>query len=421
MTTCEVNKPSDLFPAHLFTSHEREEALRNNIVLDWYFGHKEILEGITTPELASFVDELRELSEEDVARAAEKARKKSLLMTSIFLSGRCDANCEICYTDRRVRETDLSIEEMKQVIKQTKELGNKTIYIPGEGEPFLDKGLFSLLEFAKELDQQVVIFTDGLLLSDEAQCQRILGRTLDELFEAIREYPIYLYVKYWHSNRERFSTMMGVSPRQLQTARITLRGGQTIDIPQGLLRLIEIAPEKAGIETAVHSLNFDDVFQNLMPFVKQYGPKWYLEPIIHSGRYSGRHDYDLTPEQHLKVSPYLTKQQCKRTGFSTVLMATGHLSYCPSFVTNLSVKGASALNEFSIRGDNPNEIRDLCSMLHSNEFIVKARYAAFTHFCLCDHLARKIEEGTTWEHLTETLSATSEATRSKAPLLSLTI
>jgi organic radical activating enzyme len=418
MTTCEASATSALFPAHLFTPDEREEVLRNNMVLDWHFGQRKILEGITVPELASFVEQLRGMSHEEVEHSAARARLKSVLMTSIFLSGKCDAQCAICYTDRTIRSTDLSIEEIKQVIRQTKGLGNKTIYIPGEGEPFLDKGLFSLLDLARELDQQVVIFTDGLLLSDEAHCQRMLGRTLDEVFEAIRNSPVYLYVKYWHSNRQRFAEMMRISPQQIKTERVTLNGGQSIDVPTGILRLIEVAPEKAGIETAVHSVNFDDVFQNLMPFVKQYQPKWYLEPIIHSGRYAGRHEYDLTSEQHLKISPYLTKQQCKRTGFSTVLMATGHLSYCPSFVTNLSVTDKNALNELSIRSAGPERIRDLFSMLHSNEFIVRARYAAYTHSCLCDYFARKMEDAQ-WQDLPQILMSSEEA-REKAPSLSLT-
>ncbi|MBS1790495.1 MAG: hypothetical protein JST85_22430 [Acidobacteria bacterium] len=382
-----------LFPEHVFNPEDREESILSNITIDWYYGHRDILEKIQIPKYAALVRELKNAPMEEIKHRAEKARQKSVLMTALFLTGKCDADCSICYTDRRYKPTDLNLGEIEEIINQTARLGNKTIYIPGEGEPFLDRNIFEIIEFATRLGQNVVIFTDGLLISDEERFKKQCGFELEEFFELVKRSPLYLYVKYWHSNRVQAAKMMGIPPERLRTETVILQNGNKIDVPKGLLNLIKIAPEKAGIETAVHKPNFDDVFEHIMPFVKDFGIRWYLEPIIHSGRYFGRHEYDLTTEQHLKISPYLTKQQCKRTGFSTVITATGHLTFCPSFLTHLSVENADSLKELSVRQDGQEGIRDIFNIMHSNKFLVESRYAAYSRNCLCEYIANKSEVG----------------------------
>jgi len=222
MHTCEVSNPFSLFPAHLFNADEREETLLNNIVIDWCSGHKEILEKIQHPKYASFVQQLGALTSDELDSSFEKAKRKSVLMTSVFLSGKCDANCEICYTDRRSRPSDLNLDQIKQIVVQMKELGSKTLYIPGEGEPFIDKGISDLIKFAAQLGQNVVIFTDGLIISDEARFKQLWGFPLEEFYNTVKQYPVYLYVKYWHSNRNIFSEMMGIPSQQLHTERLVL-------------------------------------------------------------------------------------------------------------------------------------------------------------------------------------------------------
>jgi hypothetical protein len=159
------------------------------------------------------------------------------------------------------------------------------------------------------------------------------------------------------------------------------------------LRLYKVAPEKIGIETAIHSLNYKDVIQQIMPFVNEFGIKWYLEPIIHSGRYFGRHEYDLTPEQYIQILPHLTKQQCKRTGFSATITTSGHLSFCPSFVSRLMIKDKEALKSICII-DSDNKIKDIFELLHTNDFMVETRYKSFSHSCLCELFSEQKENDT---------------------------
>lgn len=390
------NTNPSLFPAHVFSENEKNEVLLNNILIDWYFGHHDILNSVVYPPIAvAMVKELQNLSEKEIHPRFEEAKRKSLLMTALFVSGRCDADCEICYTDRNLRPDDITWEEKRELLLQVIELGNKTIYIPGEGEPFLDDHFFDLIHFAQEHNQNIVIFTNGILISDEHLFNKRWnerGYFLDKFFETVRDSSVYLYVKYWHSNKNKFCEMMRIPPDKLKTEPIKLTNGSIIDVPVGLLRLIKTDGEKVGIETAVHSLNYDDVLKNIMPFVNELGIKWYLEPIIHSGRYFGRHCYDLTSTQYDEILPFLTNQQCKRTGFSTVVLSSGHLSFCPSFVTNLSVSDMRALKELNIRNHGKDgRLGDIFNLLHTNRFLVESRYAAFSHPCLCEYFARQAE------------------------------
>jgi organic radical activating enzyme len=390
-----------LFPAHVFSERERLDALLNNIVIDWQFGHGELLrkQRWHQPEAHALVDRLSSASEADVATWAEKARSQSLLMTALFLSGGCDADCEICYTARQSSKRDLSWAEIQNVVDQVIALGNRTIYIPGEGEPFKDKKIFDLIDYCAARAQNVVIFTNGILLSDDQSFRKTCGFPLAEFLQIVRTKPVFLYVKYWHSDKNRFANMMRIAPELLNTRKRRLANGSVIDVPQVIDDLLEVAPDRVGIETAVHSLNFDDILSHMTRLVQETGLKWYLEPILHAGRYFQRHDYDLTPEQWRTIGPYLSKQQCKRTGFSTTILGKGHLSYCPSFVTNHSFMSIpSILDGLNIRvSEEKGKIKDLFTLLHTNEFLVRARYAAYSCECLCERVASRLEAGLSWE------------------------
>lgn len=380
-----------LFSSHAFTEKEKERVFLNNVVIDWFEGNQSLLRSVKLPGKAvDLIKELEKKGNAEIKALVDHRKNESLLMTTIFLSGKCDANCEICYTDRKASSVSMNWVQLKEIIIQVSKLGNKTIYIPGEGEPFLDNNIFDIIKLAKEYNQNIVIFTDGLLLSDERRVKQKWGMTLEELDRIITDSPVYLYFKYWHTEKNMFATMMRIHPDKYKTESVSLDNGKTVDVPSALLRLYKIAPEKIGIETAIHSLNYNDVLSQTLPFVREFGIKWYLEPIIHSGRYFSRHEYDLTPEQYVQILPYLTKQQCKRTGFSATITTSGHLSFCPSFVSKLMINDPQRLNDISVIDKN-NNVRDIFSMLHTSDFIVESRYNSFSHSCLCEYYANQKE------------------------------
>lgn len=97
-----------------------------------------------------------------------------LLELRIHVAEECNLECVYCLSnapfvsaERKNKKTKLSLNEIKNNIKQAKELGIKVVSITGSGEPLLYKNLKELIEFIKSLDLGVVLFTNGLLLTKE--------------------------------------------------------------------------------------------------------------------------------------------------------------------------------------------------------------------------------------------------------------
>jgi len=102
-------------------------------------------------------------------------RIKSLLgkgpkvrMLYLEVTHRCNARCITCYTKAgKEKEDVLTLDEKKSVVRQAKELGARVISLSGSGEPLLYPHLFDLIDFIRQLDMLVVIFTNGTVLDEK--------------------------------------------------------------------------------------------------------------------------------------------------------------------------------------------------------------------------------------------------------------
>ena len=98
-----------------------------------------------------------------------------LLELRIHVIESCNLRCIYCLSSapfvneqgNNGNEIKLSLEDIKNNIKQAKELGIKTVSITGSGEPLLYKNLRELIKFIKRLDLEVVLFTNSLLLNKD--------------------------------------------------------------------------------------------------------------------------------------------------------------------------------------------------------------------------------------------------------------
>jgi len=87
---------------------------------------------------------------------------------TLQVTARCQLNCFHC-SAARYRAPDreeLSTEELKSVIRQSEELGVYNIVLTG-GEPLLHPDLFELIEYVDRDRAQPLMFTNGLLITDE--------------------------------------------------------------------------------------------------------------------------------------------------------------------------------------------------------------------------------------------------------------
>ena len=86
---------------------------------------------------------------------------------------RCNLRCKMCsmydqmeFLKSQGKQVEIEKDTFRKVIKESKELGAKAILFIG-GEPFLNKDLFELIEYARTLGLGTVIVTNGVLLHEE--------------------------------------------------------------------------------------------------------------------------------------------------------------------------------------------------------------------------------------------------------------
>ena len=93
-----------------------------------------------------------------------KRRKNySPLVALLFLTSRCNLNCNYCFAEHRGEFEDLSVEQWKGIIDELKQRGTKLVFLMG-GEPLLYKGVEEIIEYTKEKGIQCHLTTNGVLI-----------------------------------------------------------------------------------------------------------------------------------------------------------------------------------------------------------------------------------------------------------------
>ncbi len=102
----------------------------------------------------------------------ESAQKENkMLLIDMETSNICNLNCQYCFRDiygtKEALAKELSLTQRLRLIKEAKGLGCETVKITGAGEPFADKNVWPMIEYANSLKMWVLIFTNGSLLDKE--------------------------------------------------------------------------------------------------------------------------------------------------------------------------------------------------------------------------------------------------------------
>lgn len=376
----------NLFEAQSFSEELENEVIRNNMTIDYYFGHIDILNEFVNrkPEFQKHLNDLSLLSYESLERLVKKVKNKSLLMTVIMLTGACNANCTICYTDRKLKPNELSFSEIKAIIDQTYDLGSRLIYIPGEGEPTLDRNLWKVLEYARVKGINVILFTNGILLSNDIEAKNRWQMSAEEIVKKLVEYPVSIYHKFWSTNPKLVVEMMNIDEKIYEYVNFSVKG-RTINIPKGLFLLLKTFPkERVGIEVVVEKRNLNEIIDVIIPFVIESGVKSYIEPLLHAGRCFGVFDFDpeISKEEWEKLEPWLSRQNCRRVGYKIVIHNNGYLSYGMA-LTLTQIAAPFETEKFNIRNLDGG-LKDLFKILHTNPYLVSGRYKI--NGCICEEV-----------------------------------
>ena len=156
-----------------------------------------------------------------------KLRAKRLYLE---VTHRCNLCCIACCTMAGSEKPDtLTIEERRSVVLQAKEMGVQVVSLSGSGEPLLYKDLFSLVDFIRQLDMQVVMFTNGTLID---------ARTAD--FLITREMVVYFQLP--ALARQIVDRMTGKKNTHVWVEHTYQCDGarRTVTIPAGLKHLLDV-------------------------------------------------------------------------------------------------------------------------------------------------------------------------------------
>ncbi len=176
-------------------------------------------------------------------------------MMSIAINDECNVNCTHCSFFSGVEEkgrTTLTLKQMKNVIRQAQELGVSMFNFVG-GEPLMREDLAEIIASVDKNLATTILFTNGLLLKQEAQKLRKAG--LDSVYVSIDSSdPV---------KHDRFRGHKGLFEEAMTGIREAKKRGFTVGIsccltPQSFLegeleRMVELAKREG-----VHEVLFFD-------------------------------------------------------------------------------------------------------------------------------------------------------------------
>ena len=100
----------------------------------------------------------------------------------LSLTDACNLGCKFCWrlAKKNRASNELNITEIKNVLKDCKKLGVKTIDCTGGGEPFFRKDIFNVLKLVKDYVVEATLTTNGTLLT-EADAKKLIDLKLDDI------------------------------------------------------------------------------------------------------------------------------------------------------------------------------------------------------------------------------------------------
>ncbi|MDH2429189.1 hypothetical protein [Sphaerisporangium sp. TRM90804] len=349
-------------------------ATAGNIAADYANGFQDVVSGFLSgrPSWRAYHDSLRNASQPELEELAASRRSESLAFLVLMLTGVCNADCGICFTDRKRKPNELTVPERDDLLAQAAALGAQYVYVPGEGEPTLDKGWWNFLETCGELDLPAVVFTNGMIFGDEDLCRRTWGMTPLEAAKKIADYPVYLYSKYWTPDSRLSARLLNVQERRQPYGQV-----DGVPVPLGLQTLMEYVPrDRVGIEVCVERRNADDVIQTIVPFAERHGLATLVEMMQHNGRTFQDPSYDMTDLQADAVAPLLSPTSCTLGTCKAVVTVQGYLS--PRI----------AVLENQLPQDRRRVVgADFYRLLHETPYIVERRYNLA---CLCETIPAEL-------------------------------
>jgi hypothetical protein len=373
MQSCEA-KIDQRFPVQQISETTWLRATAANAAADYSHGFRGVVDDFLSrrPQWHSFWENLRAASPDALTRLAGTRRAESLAFLVLMLTGVCNADCEICFTDRKRKPRELTPDERDVLLTQAKGLGAQYCYVPGEGEPTLDKGWWQFVETCSDLDLPAIVFTNGMIFGDPDLSRRTWGMSPEDAVRRLADHPVHFYSKYWTPDAALAAKMLAVPVARLPYGEV-----DGVPVPLGLQNLMENLPrERVGVEVVIERRNAGDVVDTIAPFAQKHGLASIVELIQHNGRTFGDPSYDPTAAQADAITSLLSPTSCTLATCKAVVTVQGYVS--PRI----------AVMENQLPDDRRRVVgADLYQLLHETPYIVDRRYDLS---CLCESIPAEL-------------------------------
>mgnify|MGYP001582635469 CR=1 FL=1 len=174
------------------------------------------------------------------------------LSCGIYLTNKCNLRCEVCNISRNPNLMELSINKVKLILDDLRQLGCYYVSFCG-GEPFLHKDICEILSYAKQKIPFVHVVTNGSLLTEEV-IAKLAATGVDEI---------------------------SVSIDGLEETHDRIRGehGAFTKTVATIKNLKSMAPNvEIGVNTIISSMNLKDLYE-LVLLVEALGVKHKFQPV----------------------------------------------------------------------------------------------------------------------------------------------
>ncbi|MDD5012060.1 MAG: radical SAM protein [Candidatus Nanoarchaeia archaeon] len=82
------------------------------------------------------------------------------------LTNKCNNRCPLCVSSESRDNTTVNFEDAKRIIQELKDVGTRSIYFAGGGDPTCHENLEEIIRLTKSKDMDVAVCTNGYKMSD---------------------------------------------------------------------------------------------------------------------------------------------------------------------------------------------------------------------------------------------------------------
>jgi len=246
----------------------------------------------------------------------------------------CNLKCISCPSCAGIRKEDeLSLEEQKLVIRQAKKMGAQFVALPGSGEPFLYKDIFSLIDYIRKLGMWASIFTNGTLVNKE-------------IADFLVKRKVYVFFKLWSLDPDTVDKMVGVKNAYKWLDYSYKYNGtiKNLRIPSGLKYLLDAGEVQnceylIRIEVLITRINYFTL-PEVIQFCKEMDLDIWLETVVFCGQAIENYkDIELNRDEYgslyhklVKIlgEKYFKSYRCRPCTVenSPVVFVNGEVGFC---------------------------------------------------------------------------------------------